>query len=461
MRKTLSTKALLNLEGVASTLHILLTQGAVFTGLALAFGLDEFLLGVVASFPMVAQVFQIIMPRIMYKTPRRVFLVNLFNLLSRSPWIVLMIFLLFPNRKSFVFVFIFAISQIFGTLAGNVWTSLVRDLIPENERGSFFGRRNVYTTITSLIAFYLYTLLIEKFNDPLGYELVIGIGMVGMIVSLWAMKDVPDVPIKVSESKAEIKRVLGDSNFVKLCRFYFFWNLVIAFTSPFFPYHLLKNVKVPFSYIGIMNIVNNLVAILFYILWGKLADKYGHKTVAVLGIQIVAFTPMVWVLMNQFTYRYLMVVDAVMSGIAWSAINLTFLTLPMEVAHSSSSAYFAVYATTGGIGGLIGAFLGGAIAKLLSPLSFAFFGIPIVGLQFMFLASGFLRLSIIKLLLAVKTYRYVPVKDLLTDGLSYIFRTNIFKSSESLLMRRFRKVVEEKSKENVGGEKKWRVKRWW
>ncbi len=460
MKNTLSIKGWLNLEGVASTFYILLTQGAVFTGLALAFGLDEFLLGLTASLPMVAQAFQIFAPRIVQKVPRRAFLVNVFNILSRSPWIVLMILLLFERRNPSAFVLVFSISQLIGTLAGNVWTSLVRDLIPEVERGRFFGRRNVYTSITNLAAFYLYTLLIEKFKDPLGYELVLGIGMIGMLISYWSMLKVPEVPVKVSESGAEIKRVLGDSNFMRLCRFYFLWNMVIAFTSPFFPYHLLKNVNVPFSYIGLMNIISSLVAILFYALWGRLSDRYGHKTVAVFGIQVVAVTPMIWILMNRFTFRYLMIVDAVMTGIGWSAINLTFLTLPMEVAQSSSSAYFAVYATFGGVGGLLGALVGGATAKILSPVSFVLLGVPIVGLQLMFLASGILRLGVLKSLVRVKTYRYVPMKEFVADTMSYIFRGQLLRSREGEL-HQLKRVINERLKEEGKEERKWRVKRWW
>ncbi len=459
MKSSLGVRNLLNLEGIASTLYILLTQGAVFTGLALAFGLDEFLIGVTASLPMVAQVFQIFAPRIVQRLPRRSFLVNLFNVLSRSPWIILMILLPFSKRSPLAFVTVFAISQMIGTLAGNVWTSLVRDLIPESERGSFFGRRNIYISITSLVFFYLYTLLIEKFGDPLGYELVIGIGMIGMLISYWSMKGIPEVPVKVSESSAEIRMVIHDSNFMRLCRFYFLWNVVIAFTSPFFSYHLLKNVNVPFSYIGLTSILSSLVAMTFYAVWGKLSDKYGHKTIAVLGIQIVAFIPMIWVLMNSSTYRYLMIVDAVMTGIAWSAINLTFLTLPMEVAQSSSSAYFAVYAAFGGVGGLLGALTGGTIAKLLAPVSFTVFEIPIVGLQLMFFASGFLRLGVLRSLVKVKTYRYVPVKEFVADALSHIFRNPSSRprgSEFSYLRRAIKKRLEEQK-----GEQTWRVKRWW
>lgn len=454
-------KFYLNLEGVASTLYTLLTQGAVFTGLALAFGLDEFLIGVSAAFPMIAQAFQVVSPVIMRKFPRRRFLTNLFNILSRSPWILLMIFLLVPNRSPAIFVTIFAFSQIFGTLAGNAWTSLVRDLISEEERGTFFGRRNIYISLVTLVAFYGYSLFIEKFRDPLGYEIVIGIGMVGMLISLWSLKKVPEVPLKSSGALIETKVVFQDYNFMKLCLFYLIWNAVIAFTSPFYSYHLLKNLNVPFSYIGITTVINSLVAMAFYNIWGKLSDKYGHKTIAVLGIIMACYVSPLWILMNQYTWKYLMIVDVIMSGIAWSAINLTFLTLPMEVAHSSSPAYFAMYSTFGGIGGLIGAVLGGATAKALSPVSFSILGIPIVGLQIMFFTASFLRAFTLRFILRVKTKRYMPVRKLIVSALSYISRGEIPRMNGTDIYDISRMIKRKVEETQIKEEKQWRVKRWW
>ncbi|MEJ5230347.1 MAG: MFS transporter, partial [Pseudothermotoga sp.] len=268
-------------------------------------------------------------------------------------------------------------------------------------------------------------------------------------------------PLKSSGALIETRVVFQDYNFMRLCTFYLLWNAVIAFTSPFYSYHLLKNLNVPFSYIGVTTVINSLVAMAFYCIWGKLSDRYGHKTIAVLGIIMACYVSPLWILMNQYTWRYMMIVDVVMSGIAWSAINLTFLTLPMEVARSSSPAYFAIYSTFGGIGGLIGAVLGGATAKLLSPISFSIFGIPIVGVQIMFFTASFLRASTLKFILKVKTKRYVPVRRLIVSALSHIPRNEMAKTNGADLSD-LSKIIKEKVEDAQLMEgKKWRVKRWW
>ncbi|MCX7812918.1 MAG: MFS transporter [Pseudothermotoga sp.] len=453
-------KFYLNLEGVGSTLYALLTQGAVFTGLALAFNLDEFLIGLTASFPMIAQLFQVLSPMVVEKFPRRRALVNFFNISARTPWAVLILLLAFKERNPTIFVLIFALSQIFGTLAGNAWTSLVRDLISESERGDFFGKRNVYISLASLIFFYIYSLLIDWLKDPLGYQLSIAIGMLGTFISFWSMLKVPEVQLKSSGARAEVRFVFQDKNFMKLCTFYFVWNVVIAFTSPFFSYHLLKNLHVPFSYIGMTGVLSSIVAMIFYFLWGKLSDKLGHKSIAMVGVFIVSFLPTMWFFMNNLTYGYLMIADAIVTGIGWSAINLSFLTLPMEVAQSSSTAYFATYSAFGGVGGLVGALIGGATAKLLSNVHLGPSSFPIYGLQIMFLVSGPLRAFTLRLLGRVRARRYVPLKTLIANAL-FLSRDNASERTNYSNIYEILKIVKKKIEEKEGDDKTWRVKRWW
>gem|GEM_PF-5157969 len=155
-----------------------------------------------------------------------------------------------------------------------------------------------------------------------------------------------------------------------------------------------------------------------------------------------------------------MLIDAVMSAIAWSAINLSFLTLPMEVASSSSPAYFAIYSVFGGIGGLIGSLVGGAVAKILSSLSFNILGIPIFGIQFMFLAAGFLRASVLRFLLRVRTKRYVPAIRLAINTLSHLSRNNAFRTN-GVNMYDLRRVIRKKIESRLEEDKRWRVRRWW
>jgi len=462
---TSSNKSFLILEGVASTFYLLLTQGAVFTGLAIAFGLDEFLIGVAYSFPMMAQVFQIFSPIIVERFPKRRFLVNFFNIVSRTPWLILALLLLFNLRQPRLFLLIFAVSQVIGAFAANVWTSWARDLIPQSERGSFFAKRSFYISLANLIVLYLYSLMIDHVGDPYGYFIVVCIGMLGTLLSVLSLNKVDEVSLKSSGVLAEIRAVFRDYNFMRLSVFYFVWNTVVVTASPFFTYHLLKNVAVPFSYIGLTSILSSLIAMIFYIVWGRMSDVCGHKVVAVLGIILASFTPPLWLFMNQTTWKYLMIVDAFMAGISWSAINLTFLTLPMEVAVSSSPTYFAMYSAFGGLGGLVGALSGGLLAKTLSGINFYLFGMPVLGIQILFFAQGLMRIATLPLLNKVSIRRHTPLRYLILNTASYLVRRSPLRpyeySKAGIINQVKRSLSEMKIDTNKRRANQWRVKRWW
>ena len=160
-----------------------------------------------------------------------------------------------------------------------------------------------------------------------------------------------------------------------------------------------------------MTILNSVVAMFTYRLWGKLSDKVGHKTVAETAIFVVSSLSIAWFFMNTVTYKYLMLVDSFVSALGWSALNLTLTVLPMEIAFDSDPIFFGLNAAFGSLGGILGSVLGGGVAKVLSGVYINFYGFEVFGLQFLFVLAGLFRMSSIIWLRKVKTKKYVPVKD--------------------------------------------------
>ena len=420
------------LEGVASVLFILMAQGAVFTGLAVIFKLDEFKLGLAASFPLIAQILQILTPYFVEKFERRKFLTNTFNISGRILWTTFVISAIaFKWYRSSLFISVFAISQILTSMAANIWMSWIRDLIPVEKRGKILGKRNLYVSLSTLVVFYIYSELIDNLHKN-GYILISILGILGASLSFYYMGKLPDVPIKRVGALAALRSVLQDENFVRLSVFYAFWNFATIFTSPFFMYHLIKNLHVSFRYISVYTISSSLIAMLFYRIFGNISDEVGHKSVAHFGISIVSITPILWLFMNSKTYHYLLLVDATITGIGWSAINLSMVTLPMEVAIGTQSAYFSIYTSFGGVGGLIGSLLGGVVGKALSAYHWQKFGMDFYGLQLVFVTGGILRFTSLLFLKKVKVKKNISVRRYFFNSLTVIFRRIPFKLHESV-----------------------------
>lgn len=297
------------------------------------------------------------------------------------------------------------------------------------------------------MVFYLYSLIADNIKKPFNFAIIILITMVTTLFSLVSLMKVRDVSSKKTGSLNDLRIVLKDKNFMKLSKAYFMWNFVILLSAPFFPYHQIHNLKLPMTYISYASITASLLSMLFYTLWGRLSDEFGHKSVLITGLSIVSITPAIWILMNEKHWVLALTLDAILSGVGWAAVNLAFITLPMETASSSSPMYFAVFSALGGLGGMIGSLIGGPIAKFFNSLDFYVKDYHIFGLQIFFIIESVLRYSVIPLFAGISSRKYVSPATLFTNVLS------------TLSGRHAIRIQEGNRQEVIIGRK--RLRRWW
>jgi len=221
------------LEGIFANFYFILTQGVIFTSLAIYFGLNEVLLGVAASFPMIFQLFQIITPSIIEKFKHRKRLLMFFNSFKLT-WIVVIISLLAGKTSAIILIVVLAITQAFSSFAGNTWSSLVSDVIPTEKRGKYFGFRSMVISFSTLIVFYLYSYIIDNVSAPVNYIYVISITVIATFLGILALIPVDDPPLRTIGTLSELKEVFSEKNFMKLSIANMYWNFILLLTAPFF-----------------------------------------------------------------------------------------------------------------------------------------------------------------------------------------------------------------------------------
>ncbi|MGB4263276.1 MAG: MFS transporter [Fervidobacterium sp.] len=436
----------LTLEGLLSAVYLVVTQTVIFTTIALYFGLDEVWLGIAASFPMAFQVFQIFAPALIERVPKKKSLLMFFNS-GRFLWIILIPFLFSEQRSPKIFVLVFALSQIFAAFSGNIWLSIVSDTIKPDRRGKYLGLRNFFVSLATLVSFYAFSLIVDNIEKPYSFLIIIAIAMITSLLSIISLSPIEEERTRTTGSLNDLRIVVKDKNFMKLCKAYFAWNFVILLASPFFAYHQLNNIKLPVTYISYSSIAASLLSMLFYTIWGKLSDEFGHKSVLITGMSIVSVTPAVWILMNERDWIFAIVLDAILSGVGWAAVNLAFVTLPLEAASTNSPMYFAVFSALGGLGGTIGSIAGGFVAKFFDSFNFYIGDFHIYGLQILFLIESVLRYSVIPLFAKVSSKKYVSPATMFTNVISV------------LSGRHAMRINEENRTDLIIGRR--RIKRWW
>jgi len=322
-------------------------------------------------------------------------------------WVVLLPFLFVEQRSPKLFIAVFALSQIFAAFAGNIWVSMISDMIPEERRGKYLGLRNFFVSLSTLSVFYLFSVISDNVKIPFNFLLIILITLFGSFLALLTLMPLEERRATKTGTVNDLKLVLADKNFMKLSKAYFAWNFVVLLAAPFFPYHQLHNLKLPMTYISYASITASVLSMVFYTIWGKLSDEFGHKSVLIAGLSIVSITPAIWILMNERDWILALALDAVLSGVGWAAVNLAFITLPMETASSNSPMYFAVFSALGGLGGMIGSLVGGPLASFFNSFDFYIGDFHIYGLQIFFIMESALRYSVIPLFAKISSRKYV------------------------------------------------------
>jgi MFS family permease len=443
------TKKLSLIESVLYNNAFILTQGFLLTGLALQFGVTESILAFLGMLPVVAQVFQLGVPFLLRKKGSRRSAMIFSASISRPVLLLLPVMIFLGWKNQYVLVGILALFAIFNGFTGNYWISLIRDIIPNERSGRYHGLRNLLVSLSSMTMLFLYSLTLDTFNESLGFLIVSIIGASFSLITYFILKRFEDPPRKQYQSEKLFSVVLKDWNFKRFLTFSFVWNFSIALANPFFPYFQLVNLKLSYSYLSIMSIIAGSVSMLFYFIWGRLSDEIGHQSVAEFGIFSAAFTAIMWIFVNQTTAGTLLPIDAVLTGINWSAINLALLTIMLNIVDPAlTETYFAILAFVNGMGALAGALIGGFAATYLKEINFELFGIPFFGIQILFISTGILRMLSWLLLKRVKTRKVLSVSRFTFNTISVLGRRGTARPYEnSAIISRLKNLIVDKPRQ--------------
>lgn len=371
-----------------------ITQGFILTGLALEYGANELTISIIAVLPVLSQLVQLMVPFIMNGTGTRRRALLLTALISRVTVALISVTLAIGIVHQSVLLILLAVVAVCNSFASNFWVSIMKDVVPAGISGRFYGRRNLVSSLAAMSMTYLYSFILDNVQGRKGFLIITSIAAVFALLDflVLAMHYIP--PRKEpSYSVGIFLRPLKDIQFRKFILFSFTWNFALAISSPFFSYHQIVNLKLDYSFMSLMTIINSLTLMAFYLLWGKITDDIGGFDIAQFTIGVTIFLPLTWVLINPNTV-FLIPANQIISGFAWSGVNLTLFTTMISLFPGDrAEAYFAVLSFANGAGALMGSLLGGTLAIYLKRLSFDFLGFEFFGIQFLFVLSAIFRLT--------------------------------------------------------------------
>lgn len=288
-----------------------------------------------------------------------------------------------------------------GGLVMPVWNSLIGDLVKDNMRGRFFGRRNRLTGINTFIALLVAGGLLEVSQRldyaAFGFFTVFLLSCLARLYSARHLARYSDPrPKSPKLPEADTWRGFlgeaGRSGFVRFALFGATINLAVAFSGPYFALYMLRDLEFSYLQFALVTAASAISQFLTFRYWGELSDRFGNKKILNLCGYGIATVPLLWLWPAHSAY---LVVIQFWGGFVWAGYSLAsanYMFDAIEPEHRARAAAFQ--GLMNGMFVCAGSLSGGLVASHL-PARLDILGFswqPVSVLLFIFAISGLLRL---------------------------------------------------------------------
>jgi MFS family permease len=367
-------------EGFAAELVNACAGPTILVGWALHLGATPLEVGALAALPQLAQLVQL--PSAWVTAAfgrRRVAIVAV--ALSRQALLPLAfapLLALGPPEARALLLGVAACAAVLGVLGNNAWTAWMGELVPEEMRGRYFGRRTALCTFGGTVAGVAVARFLDGAASRGGAELALA-AMAGAACLLGAVTTVlmcrqhdPPGGRPALPPLSATLRPLRDRCARPLLVYQIAWNASAGVGGSFFTFHLLHNLRVGFTIAALHAAAGAAARVLAAPLWGRALDRFGARPVLAACSFSAALLPLVW-LCTTPSFVWPIAFDALLGGVAWSGHGLASFSLPLSVApRRDRPFYLATFAMAGGAayaaatwaGGGLSAALPGAVATL-------------------------------------------------------------------------------------------------
>ena len=362
-------------EGSLTQVFLNWTSGSVLIGYMLNIGANPAEIALVGSVPLLAQVASPGAAWLAAVLGRRRLLTVLLALVSRTSWLLAAALPALPIPQGLQPTFLVGlvlVASFFLASNGTLWTAWMGDVVPERERGRYFGMRTGITGGVGMLANLAAGWWLDRVSAPLSFQVVLVVAVATALVGVWIYSLQYDPPTTRERLRWRDVFVvpMRDPGFRRFLAFAAYWTFVVFLAAPFvFPY-FLDELRLSFTQVAIWSTIAATSAMLTTVMWGRVADRVGNKAVLAVGTFVAGVgLPGAWILAGASGWLGFIWISAVLDAVAWGAIgpagfNLALVSTP----RANRVVYIATWSLTTGIAG----FLGGALS---GPLLLGFQGL--------------------------------------------------------------------------------------
>lgn len=393
------------IEGSFSQIFVLWTTGSVLTGYMLHYGASTSEVALVSSVPLLSQLFSPLVAWFASRLSQRRFVSVGCALIGRCLWLLAALAPQLGVSANIMPVFLIVLvglSSFFQASLGTVWTAWMGDVIPEDRRGRFFGRRAGIVGVVGMIVNLLSGWFLDVVNAPLNFQVVLLVSVVFAVIAAVLLLFHTD-PVKNKEN-LDLREILvspwQEANFRTFLFFAGHLHFAIFLSGAIITVYFLEQLKMSFSQLALWTVIAASTGLVTTEFWGRLADRIGNRTVLLIGLCVMSLGfPTLWILADVKDNLAFIWLSAAADAVAWGAAGPALFNLALVSAPASKRlSYIAMYSVVTGLFGFFGGAISGPLYGFLNHYTFGAWS----AYHSLFVLSGLLRLSSSFFLLRVK-----------------------------------------------------------
>ena len=376
--ESLRTLRAANLDGAFATAFITLVGGSFLVGYLKEINAADIWLGLLTAIPAICGLAQIpgsVWGRSFISFKKYVAPGGLIWRLLHIPLCLLPLIALNANSKLTIILIFSGIASLVVNMVNPIYGDWLARLVPDSQRGAFYGKRNSLNaaigTGTGLLGGLLVDTLKRANLGEKSYSAVFVLGLILSFVSMHYFMQMADVqreePIKanVQETVNALVSPFKNKQFVRVILFLFVFIAGQSFAGNLwaaYAFETLKFDQTQVQFLGLFHAVGNISMSKF---WGFLSDKYGNKPILGLVGMGMLLTPAAWLFTQPGTehmtfnmgllYSTHILMGGVFSGVALCQYNIIFSTSPPAERSTYLGSAMAIQSIAGAVPPLLGA----------------------------------------------------------------------------------------------------------
>lgn len=265
-------------------------------------------------------------------------------------------------------VIVVALMGIPTSLSALSWQSFIGDLIPQADRGTFFGKRNRYNTVAAMLSVLSVGILLNLFDKsnalPYQFFFLVAFAM-GIMEVVYLSRHIEIGRVVESKEQAQsqagsnFKAIFKERPFLLFVACSMLFNFGWQMAWPLFNIYNINYAHASALWISLFTVINQIAQILSFPFWGRVADKYGNMlTLFVVGSGM-AILPTLTILSTNYVYLSAtnFVSGLFLSGLTMLLFNQTLNVSPEEGRTSFIAGYNVAIGLVGFVAPLFGTWL--------------------------------------------------------------------------------------------------------